>query len=776
MSQHRITDLHVESFRGATTKTSIRFENKPLVVVFGENGTGKTTLVDALDLIANNRVGSIEDRSSASMKHAPSIGREPTEIKVILERGTQKWEGTFSKSKASVTPSATRPQIGVLRRSQLLRLVEAQPAKRYDELKGFIDVSGVATSENELEAAVKSENASVTKHNNSRIDAEQELKALWQENGIKGEWKEWAKEQAKRSTDDIDVVLKEISSLVSLIESHEREQSNLNAASEQVKTATDQLAELQNASRSAGAAVEDATPQLIETLSAASSLMEAGWDKEECPVCQQKITPDELRNKLNDSMSVLQSAKVAHEKKVTAERTLATRTERFDADLKKERSALTELLDVFSKSSLPLVEQLGIDYEKLLAGISQEDDSQEFRTLLSDSVTSIHALKETVVQERDAQQRIKNQLNTIQRSFRQYGDAVTEAATSFAIHQKLNSTLATVRQLRIEFVQKILDEVSSEAERLYSSIHPKEDTKSGRLELDTKKRGSLLQYADFAGHKKVEPQGYFSDSHLDTLGFCYWLALAKRTKPEAKVIVLDDVFTSVDAAHLGRIVELIDNECGNFAQVIVFTHSRNWRDRYRYSQAAGKNAHILELRRWTPLRGISHSKTPLEIEELATLVQRFIDADPDSDRQEIASRCGILLEAILSHLSIHYQLKVPHRPDGEYTLGDLLNGCQSLMKVLQVQYVVDGEEGAPEVLQEAFKRLCEFAFIRNQVGCHFNLAGAQIVDSEVEQFGEATLSFARLVVCPECGEVPRSDKSLFRQCSCKKTRLLPAKT
>ena len=49
------------------------------------------------------------------------------------------------------------------------------------------------------------------------------------------------------------------------------------------------------------------------------------------------------------------------------------------------------------------------------------------------------------------------------------------------------------------------------------------------------------------------------------------------------------------------------------------------------------------------------------------------------------------------------------------------------------------------------------------------------VNHWIEQFGEATVSFARLVVCEHCGEVPRSDKSQFRQCSCQRTRLLPAK-
>ena len=50
----RLTELRVECFRGATNRAELQFDPaKPLVVIFGENGTGKSTLVDALDLIAN---------------------------------------------------------------------------------------------------------------------------------------------------------------------------------------------------------------------------------------------------------------------------------------------------------------------------------------------------------------------------------------------------------------------------------------------------------------------------------------------------------------------------------------------------------------------------------------------------------------------------------------------------------------------------------------------------------------------------------------------------
>ena len=114
MKSLRLTELQLTYFRGATNKAVISFDNqKPLVVVFGENGTGKSTIVDALDLIANGKVGSLDDRSSAKMSHAPAIGRKATEVNVTLMRGPQKWVGTLKGIKPQVAPLDERPAIDV---------------------------------------------------------------------------------------------------------------------------------------------------------------------------------------------------------------------------------------------------------------------------------------------------------------------------------------------------------------------------------------------------------------------------------------------------------------------------------------------------------------------------------------------------------------------------------------------------------------------------------------------------------------------------------------
>nr|MBA3284761.1 hypothetical protein [Nitrosopumilus sp.] len=47
----------------------------------------------------------------------------------------------------------------------------------------------------------------------------------------------------------------------------------------------------------------------------------------------------------------------------------------------------------------------------------------------------------------------------------------------------------------------------------------------------------------------------------------------------------------------------------------------------------------------------------------------------------------------------------------------------------------------------------------NQVGAHFNFDGSLVSDGDIEDFGKATVEFAELLICPDCGALPDRNKS-----------------
>ena len=70
----RLESLSVAGFRGALEPRTLRFNGKS-IALFGENGTGKSTFVDALEQILTGRVSTLDGRAQgiSSQEHGRHI-------------------------------------------------------------------------------------------------------------------------------------------------------------------------------------------------------------------------------------------------------------------------------------------------------------------------------------------------------------------------------------------------------------------------------------------------------------------------------------------------------------------------------------------------------------------------------------------------------------------------------------------------------------------------------------------------------------------------------
>jgi hypothetical protein len=178
-----------------------------------------------------------------------------------------------------------------------------------------------------------------------------------------------------------------------------------------------------------------------------------------------------------------------------------------------------------------------------------------------------------------------------------------------ALADRLGAMHSVAIDARKRFVQEMLSRVALDTSVLYERVHPGENVSLRSLELDPKYRASILQTANFHGTEGVAPQGYLSDAHMDTLGLCLWLAVVKQMGAADTVVVLDDVLTSLDDAHLGRLVDMIAEESRHFAQVIITTHYVPWRDHLARQAASGASVQVVELQPWSPQRGVQARPT-----------------------------------------------------------------------------------------------------------------------------------------------------------------------
>ena len=179
-----IEKLTLIQFRGGCRPVSFDFgPGKNIAVIFGENGTGKSSIADAIDFVCNNEFGSLRDRSGTIPRtHVVSINGKSKDLAVELKYGGRTWHAKLQGGKP-ITQPEDPPSAFILRRADIIRIMEATPADRYKTLHAYITVPKVEQAEGELRKAHKDMQANVDRAAMRRRQADDTLTRLWQAEG-----------------------------------------------------------------------------------------------------------------------------------------------------------------------------------------------------------------------------------------------------------------------------------------------------------------------------------------------------------------------------------------------------------------------------------------------------------------------------------------------------------------------------------------------------------------------------------------------------------------
>ncbi len=761
----RIDEIRAENYRGASSALALSFaKDKSVALLFGENGTGKSTIVDILDAVGNQSRGSLTTRSSTQAgAHIPTIGKRPSDIRVQVSGGGMTWTLSLNRNDLTSTPRP-HPRVRVLRRSSMQKLVDAAPAERYEELRSLLDVGNVERAEGSLRDAAAAAFSRLDEAVKRRVEAENQLESLWAKEGQPGpSAAEWARAVAGTDRASLEADGERLRSFRQAMETASTAQQEFNAAVAERDSRVVAVNEVEITVRNEPGADVEQTMGLVNILSEVTQHLASGYHPDECPVCLQPVSVAALRGSIGERLGELAvygdlavRRQAVGDALHAAEAALATRRQSFLAAARAlVESQTSDAFDVRFALTPP-------SCARLKEGGVSGDAVQEADAL----VTVWYAKHGSVAAAESAAFAKAGQSTAVTELQERIDEARLETVQLTLVSGALQAAHECARLTRIEFTQSILEEITAECNRLYAFVHPDERLAVSRLELDQARRASLTQAASFEGHDGVPPQAYFSDSHLDTLGFCFWLAAAEREASAADtVLVLDDIFTSADAQHIGRLAQLIVDERNHFAQIILTTHQRLWLDIYRNSQGASGLVELVELQRWTLDKGISSYKTRLAVRDLSDTLQAL-----PFERRMIASKAGVLLEATLDFLALQHRCRVPRTADNSYVLRELLDGTKSLFKVLSIHRPSGGPDGplpytdtSPRAITDA---LSNCAFVRNQVGAHYNISGLSIADADVEAFAKLVVDLVEALSCDTCGQIPGKRTGTHIECSC----------
>ncbi|MEX0642704.1 MAG: AAA family ATPase [Pirellulales bacterium] len=755
-------------FRGAIGAFELVFDpKKDFTMLFGENGSGKSTILDAMDVVCGGTNGCLDGISVGQNpgKYLCAVGCKPAMLNVTVHSNSESWTGLMRRSAISVTGPAIKPKVKILRRNAILELVLAQPSKRYEALRHFIDIACVEQSEGTLQQKLTETDRAITMLIGDKERMATQLEGLWTDEGRPGPGQTamaWAEHRVNTGIQGLNDKLARLNEVVEVVAAATAAKTEYETRNEKHSNVADQLADVNRQIAEAPSLSSATAVQLLESLEKAKVYIEAEGSLEQCPTCQRPMGRDELLGIVNQEFEQLSELKALTDNRRRIQGWVNTAASHLGEAKAALVEALKKVQQVVQAGEVPELVALNVGWPTW----EQVTDNMETLVAVCGQLGPVQA---TLEQQRDTAQRDVSQFNSIKQWWNGITDANEKMADLDRIREGLKQAFDIVHEKRVAFTQGILDGIQQEANRLFQAIHPGENIGLEQLRMVEERRGSVDQTGVFHGHSDLPPQAVFSESHLDTLGFCVWLALSKRETPSETILLIDDIFSSVDATHLGRVIDLLSAEAPNFLQVIVATHYRLWWDRCQNAYGIQR----VHLGRWCAANGIAAQNMPRVLDELRMKV-----AAPVFDRQGVSSKAGILLESILDDLALLYERSLPRNKLNQYTLGALMNGCSKLFSKHSLTVQIDANwnvDGQPEDWQAtdgtaAFNRVDALQFIRNQVGCHFNPPGMEIPDDDVREFGAATIALVEVLTCPNCGTLATkiANDGTYRRCSCAK--------
>jgi hypothetical protein len=729
--------LSIEHLRGAVIPFELTFEkNKKLTVIYGENGSGKSTICDALEFVGNGKVGSLEKRGLGrwASQYWQSLGKKPGDISVTLETETASCKATVSKSDVSISPPDKQPRILVFRRAQILDLVLADPAERYTAISHFVDVSEIESCEQTLGDSIRNVEA-LQQNAIARLGENKEaIEKFWEDAGKQGtdpiKWAEATSKLDITSSETEANALADLQKAYGRIKEfpkkHEEMEKRLLSATQSLKKAQ---TDLDTSSKAATSEAAD----VLSVLESTKHYLSLHPGLATCPACESKEKAAGLLDRVNQRLAGLGAVRKAQDAKQKAEQEMLQATQFVEASLKTARQLTSEFIAVAKQAALPQ----GVP----LHSRPVPDKVIEWPTWLSETA----ALEEVWKNAETARRTHVRFMTTLANMLKSYHANLQAAQDLKSLLPRLEKVLEIMQAERHKFTDETLSSIAQEVGRLYEAVHPGEGLDKISLGLDPKKRASLNIGASFLNISDAPPQAYFSDSHLDTLGICIFIALAGLEKPDETILVLDDVLGSVDEPHVDRLIEMLYEQATKFRHCVITTHYRPWRQKLRWGWLRTGPCQFVELSKWSSSRGITLVHSVPDVERLRQLL-----GEKSPDPQLVTSKAAVVLEAILDFLTQHYSCRVPRHADSSYTLGELLPAIDGkLRKALAIDILNIGGSGTATYVSEPLgpilDELTRIAQVRNVFGCHFNEISFSLLDADAIGFGQQVLKLAAIL-------------------------------
>ena len=719
----RIRTIELAWFRGAASAVALEPNGKSMVV-YGENGSGKSSFVDAIEYVLNNGIIEhlrTEYSGSRQVNAIPNTHKPASENTTLRFRFQDSSELMidFNPNGSSKRSGGEEVAMGeweyrqtILRQDEVARFIHDTKGRKYSALLPLFGLHRLEvaaenlrklsrTVENEAKAGEKKAHLQQSVSQRQAIFSDQtdeqimeaihelyarycggdhdEVDALT----LCGKTKTAIDHRMRQlSADDRrHVALKEVA------------ESNLKDTVEQVRTASVKLAESIDSNISEKLAVLQAARAFAETVEDAIEI--------NCPACGQAVTSDAFNEHVKTETERLKELEDTFDAYKSAVGSVSNCLESLKSNLRKPdiKDWKDGLVDPALLDGLQHLENTSSDALRENCSV---DDLNAIERMLLPIITT--AARDTRGAPPDVQTLTgdKNRIDVAEtmissRSLQAEIDAC-EGLTSIitALEQEVRSQ---IRQRS----QAVIDTISQDVESMWSTLHPGERIDRVGLSLPADADKAIDVVLKFHGRDQESPRLTLSEGFRNSLGLCIFLAMAKQVVDKERPLFLDDVVVSLDRHHRGMIQGLLDTEFDD-RQVIILTHDREWYTELRQQLGGGRRWTFRTLLPYeTPDIGIRWASRDSTFDDARAMVAERPDSAGNDARKIMDQELPLIAEKLKTSMPFLRSERNDRRGAHEFLERLIADGRKCFQKRSGSQYVANKD--AVDALETADRLL-----------------------------------------------------------------------
>lgn len=774
-----IDSIRIRAIRG------IRSQELPIsgknLTLKGENGSGKSSFVDALDYFFTGHLSYFRGEQELSLKrHLPHKDFDINDISVEL---------TFEACKTSMKRTSTAKLKRVpkelkeyfqaassgqfiLRRGQILKFIDAKPAEKYDAIAELIGLSRIELIEQKMRQFARNLKL-------KRAEKIYNIKECYERiTGIFGV------EVSKKSEvlSNVNLKLEEygLSKIVSIDELSDRIRDLM--VSEIFGSGVDQHLRLRVIYETARNPI--LRKHILEKMQAANGKVEkfisnrerkkllllepflehgqkvlSQAEFERCPLCEQSVNRDDLLVSIEKKLKELR-LELEEDSQLTQDISeslacISDSTEQITTF--QENIASFDSFTEFKGVSQDLIERLR-SYTKKSEDVrilEKKFDLDEIKKILSQRDKMFRRVLSTVsglLEEKTSSNRLKKRLDLASEltQTKAHLDHISrlekERSKLSRLHKVAKILSSSFTTTKKEKVGEVLASIQNDVNSFYSLLHPDDPHKAIELRMDPKRPSSTKVTIESFGGFREGPRALISEGHRDSLGLCIFLAFKRKFHRECSLIVLDDVVTTIDRQHRSKICELLEQEFGD-CQIIITTHDEIW---YEQIMRMCSNFMPIEIQGWTRENG------PI-ISSFQPRWERIGEKLLVGDKEAAGNASRQYLEWFLAKLGETVLATVPIRESNRYGMNELTISVRSRLKKLL-------KEGTnKDNILSKLDKIVKTSFMVNLLS-HHNPIMSQFSIKEIEDFSKCIREFHKSFSCPDCGRLLKYYQERKRIC------------